>query len=779
MADGLRVELSENTLVSSPGGAVTTRCTVYNASLIVDEYRLSVNGVDPAWVEAPPATARIFPEAFETVTIQFRPPRSAAVEAGDYAFTITATSADNPALTASVNGVLTVGPFVDFGMDLDSPRQISGEVEGVYNVRVTNLGNARLTIGLEGGEETGEIEFAFPNSPIELGPGETKPGSVVVRPRTARLGGGGATYQITIGAVIDRVLPPMDVPEEAIRRATMVTFQHMPGVHAPPALEPQSVELAGQTVQTTLVLTNRSAVPIVMGLEGTDKAQALQFEFVGGTRVQVPPGDELRVPVRITCVDRTKLAPAPAPSPYTITVTPIEPAGDPRTVQGDLTQPGPADFRLQLEPELVESTGPERVQLTIENVSARAATFVISATSKDAALAIALGAEQVDVPAHDRMVVPVELTPKEDGPAPGGGAKASGYSLRVAPSDAPARVNEVAGQYVFTPAAIAMRLVRKEIEAATEATFDIELENTGRSDVSVSMEASDRAGACQYEFDLHRLRVGPRSTALVRLTVTPPAQHKPDARWQFEVMARPTFPIGPAVREEGILIYRPATVGLTLSPAERRGRRGRTVGVMLTNPTQNPITVKLTPTDRSGGLGVALKQDTIEVPPSAKGAIKVPLKVTPFKRQRGSGQASLSFNVAATPISPPGEAVTAEGRFIALPPRSRWFWVLLALVLLFGILLSPLYEEAFYVAGWDEERTLPALPGQEWDGEHHLLFPWSEQYANGSRDPRPGSDIHCLWDRVIDGEFGEIRDFCFAQGPPGPEDEERELPLQR
>src|SRR5439155_90966 len=82
MASGLRLELSETTLAANPGGAVTTRCTVYNTSLIVDEYRLQVSGIDPSWVEMPEGTSRIFPEAFETVTIAFKPPRSAGVAAG-------------------------------------------------------------------------------------------------------------------------------------------------------------------------------------------------------------------------------------------------------------------------------------------------------------------------------------------------------------------------------------------------------------------------------------------------------------------------------------------------------------------------------------------------------------------------------------------------------------------------------------------------------------------------------------------------------------------------
>jgi hypothetical protein len=755
MADGLRIELSEAALVASPGGAVTTRCTVYNASLIVDEYQLRVSGIDPSWVEIPSATARIFPEAFETVSIQFRPPRSASVAAGDYPFTITGTSADNPALTASVSGVLTVGPFVDFSFDLDSPRQTSGEVEGAYTFTITNLGNAQLTIGFDATEETGQLVFAFPDSPLVLGAGETKPAKVVARPKAMRLGAA-AVYQITIGAGIADVSPPAPIPPELERKTTLVTFQHVPGVHEPPTLDPQTVELAGQQTSTTVVLTNRSAMPITMGLSGSDKTGSLTFEFVGGNKVEVPAGQVSRIPVRITCLDRAKLPPPPAPSPFTIVVTPIEPAGEARSVQGELTQPSPADFRLQLVPEIVESTGPERVQLTIENVSPRAASFAASAASKDAALIIALGAETVDIPAHDRVTVPVDLTPHTNGATPSAGAKSSGYTIRVFPTDAPARVNEISGQYVFTPAALTLRLQRKEIETPGDGVFDLELENPGKSDVSVVLEASDRAGACQYAFDLPRLRIPARGTAAIRLTVTPPAEHPPDARWQFEVLAKPISPVGPTVRDEGVLIYRAPTVGLSLSPPERRGRRPRKFNVMVTNPTPSPMTVKLTATDRSGGLGVLLSKDTVELPPSGLGAQRVPLKVTPWKRQRGSGATALAFNVAATPVSPPGDAVVSEGRYVALPPRSRWLWVLLAAVLLIAFLFSPLYEHSFYAAGWQRSRT---YQGQTYSGEHH--FP---------------SDVKCVYHRVINGDGGNIRNKCFAQGPEPPDTNGSSIP---
>ncbi|MEA2598796.1 MAG: hypothetical protein QOF01_5265 [Thermomicrobiales bacterium] len=755
MASGLRVELSETTLAANPGGAVTTRCTVYNASLIVDEYRLQVSGVDASWVEMPAGTSRIFPEAFETVTISFKPPRDASVAAGDYPFTITGASADNPALTAAASGTLTIDPFVDFGLDLDSPRQVTGEVEGAFTLRLTNTGNARLTIALDAAEETGQLDFTFAEQQVQVGAGETKQAAVTARPKADSLGTA-AVYQITLGGTIVDVTPAQAVSPDLARRTTFATFQTVPGAHEPPVLSPQSVELSGQHAQTELVLRNKSAIPLVMTLQASDKASALAFEFVGGDRVTVPPQDALRVPIRITCLDRTRLAAPPSPTLYTVVATPVQPSGDPRTVQGELTLPGPADFRLRLEPELVESTTAERVQLTIENVSGRPATFTIAATSKDASLTVGVGAAQVEVPAQDRVSVPVELTPNAEGMAPTAAGRPSGYSIRVAPVDAPSHANEVSGQYVFTPAAITMQLKLKEIEAVAEATFDVEIENAGRGEVTVALSASDRAGACSYEFDLPRVRINGRSSALVRLTVTPPKEHKPDARWQFEVEAKPVTPPGAAVRDAGVLIYSTATLTLTLSPPERRGRRRRGFDVILTNPTTIPMKVRLTAADRSGGLGVQLGRDTVDLPPAGRGSVKIPLKVTPWKRARGTGAAALAFNVAATPFEPPGDAVTAEGRYVALPARPRWMYLLALALVFLALLFSPLYERAFYAAGWEKSWPRTAFVDES-----------GRQIPANSRSGRHTFpiDVSCVFHRVIEGDAGRLRNLCFAQGP--------------
>jgi uncharacterized membrane protein len=754
MASGLRVELSEESLAASPGGAVTTRCTVYNASRIVDEYKLEVSGVDPSWVEAPPVTNRIFPEAFETVTFNFKPPRAASVVAGDYPFTITASSADNPALTAAANGTLTIEGFVDYAFDLDSPRQVTGEVEGVYTLKVSNTGNSRLGIGFDAKEETGQLDFSFSEPQVQVPANETVRVTLTARPKAASLGAA-AVYQITVGSFV----VGSSAPDQG-RKSTQVMFQTVPGTYEPPVLSPQSVELSGQHTQTELVLRNKAAISIVMSLQASDRAQAMAFEFVGGDRITVPERGELRVPIRITVLDRTKLSPAPAPTAFTVIATPVEPTGEPRSVQGELTLPGPADFRLRLEPELVESTVTERVQLTIENVSGRSASFAISAASKDASLTVGLGAAEVEVAARDRMSVPIDLTPNVEGVSATATGRPSGYTIRVVPVDSPSHGNEISGQYVFTPAAIAMQIVRKEIEAVAEATFDVQVENQGRGEVTVILNASDRAGACTYTFDVPRLTINGRSTATAKLTVKPPAEHKPDAKWQFDVEAKPVSPPGAIVRDSGVLIYRAATVTLALNPPERRGRRPQKVEILVTNPTTMPMKVKLAAVDRSGGLGVQLTRDAVDLP--AGGTGRVPLRVVPWKRSRGSGEAALTYNVSATPISPPGEPVPIDGRYVALPARPKWFYILIALLALLVLAFTPLYTEAFYAAGWKEKRTYQLLDPS--DGQMKPITVSGKHTFTG--------DVSCAFHRITDGKPGDIIDRCFTQGPR-PEDLEK------
>jgi hypothetical protein len=208
-----------------------------------------------------------------------------------------------------------------------------------------------------------------------------------------------------------------------------------------------------------------------------------------------------------------------------------------------------------------------------------------------------------------------------------------------------------------------------------------------------------------------------------------------------------------------VLIYRSATVTIALTPLERRGRRPRKFDVVATNPTNMGMTVKLAARDHSGGLGISLGKDTVKLEPAQ--STKVSLKATPRKRSRGSGEASLNFNVVATPVSPPGDAATIEGTFVAVPARSRLIYLVLLLLLFVAYLFSPFYEETFYLAGWEKSRPVPIFQGdtqvldangkpvtQKFNGKHTIT-----------------KDLSCIVHHVLDSETGTIVNGCFAQGP--------------
>jgi P pilus assembly chaperone PapD len=798
MADRLRIELRETELAASPGHPAATACTVYNQSLIVDEYRLTVTGIDPAWVKLDPVTSRIFPSATASLPLAFDPPLTAP--AGAHPFELVATSVDDPTLTASVQGVLTVGPYLAFSLDLDSPRLVTNDAEGVYALTVTNAGNARLTVQVEAADEADQVSCAFDQPRVTLGPHEKRQVRLTARPRRADLGGRGASHEIVVTARVVEVVPAMDPASFPAPRQTTVTLQLAPSREPPLRLQPRRVELAGTAAETDVVLTNPLGVPLTMALSASDQAEILAFAFGGGPWRTVAPGESVAVPLRITCLHPHRLAPLPgatgftvtatpinpegAPQsvpgeltlpppadvrvrldpervelagnaaqtevvltnqgsspvevaleatdraralhfdlggservavgprqtlrvplhatlaerkpgaavagtmPFTVTATPVDPVGEARTATGEIATPGPPGFRAWLEPERIESGGPDRVRLLVENVSHQAAAFVIAGRSRDAGLTVAVNPARVEVAPHDQTEVTIELTPRAGTTAaPREGPSISRYAVRVAPENAPQASSEVTGEFVLLPAQVRVRLAQRRVVAPGPATFDVQLTNLGTADVTVALAATDEAEACAFAFDRTELRLGPEGRAQARLTVTPPPADRVDAQWPFEVQARPVWPPGPIVRDQGLLIYRPPEVELHLTPAEQRGRGPRPYTVVVGNPGATPTTVRLDAYGDAGELALHWPMgDTVDLAPGAQ--TQVPLRVGPLSTaaKRGNGPRALPFSVTATPISPPGMTVTTEARLIALPPRGipRILWAIPFIVLLGG-----------------------------------------------------------------------------------------------
>lgn len=349
-------------------------------------------------------------------------------------------------------------------------------------------------------------------------------------------------------------------------------------------------------------------------------------------------------------------------------ITPRQPAGTsgPQPAASGLLSP--VDFRAWLEPERIEGSGRERVELVVENLGAQMAIFDIAARRKDAGLDVAVETARVEVDARARRSIGVELTPRtrdELGPPSStSGPRALGFAVHVGPSDAPAAAFEIAGQYLLMPAAVSLRLARREMEAPGAVTFEVRIENLGMQEVAVALEAEDHAGQCAFAFDRPHLTVPKRAHAHVALTVTPPDHHAPDARWRFDVRARPTAPPGPPVQVEGALVYAPLRIAIRLPQPEVEADGPGVFHIEVENLGTREVAVSVSAADASRTCTYAFDRPRATIAP--RSVAQFNLTVTPPGDH--PLDARWRFDVLATPVGSGAETVRGSGVLVYRPP---------------------------------------------------------------------------------------------------------------
>lgn len=104
------VWLSPARLPVDPGAEAVAALRIRNGGRIVDQFRVEVVGLPPAWVAVEPTVAGLMPGEESTVTLRFRPPRSPEAAAGPTPFRVRATSRDEPALASEARGSWTWRP---------------------------------------------------------------------------------------------------------------------------------------------------------------------------------------------------------------------------------------------------------------------------------------------------------------------------------------------------------------------------------------------------------------------------------------------------------------------------------------------------------------------------------------------------------------------------------------------------------------------------------------------------------------------------------------------
>lgn len=144
--------------------AATCQLSIANGGPIVATFAVSVEGLDPAWVQIFPPTVNLNEGERTEVTLIFMAPRSPSSRAGPHALSVVVTSPNYPEHSSRRGALLKVNPFYDFAVGELAPKQATAGVPqptAQTLLHIANKGNDDATFQLEASDDEHACSFEF------------------------------------------------------------------------------------------------------------------------------------------------------------------------------------------------------------------------------------------------------------------------------------------------------------------------------------------------------------------------------------------------------------------------------------------------------------------------------------------------------------------------------------------------------------------------------------------------------------------------------------------
>lgn len=166
----------------TPGQEVVVPLHIRNNGTVVADYEFEVLGPARAWIAVAPLPEGVMPGASTSTTVTFRPPRDAAVPAGEFAFGIRVLPRDDPSQAVVPEGFVQVLAYLDTTSEL-IPRASQGSRRGRHQVAVDNRGNIAVPVMLQGATDGERVVVDCRPPAVTVMPGEAVFVDVLVRAR--------------------------------------------------------------------------------------------------------------------------------------------------------------------------------------------------------------------------------------------------------------------------------------------------------------------------------------------------------------------------------------------------------------------------------------------------------------------------------------------------------------------------------------------------------------------------------------------------------------------
>lgn len=169
---GVIASIDSTSVTAEPGTEASCSIRVRNTGMVVDQVLLDVLGDAGLWSTVEPDQLNLLPGTDGLARVVFRPPRSAAVPAGNVPFAVRAMSQEDPDGSTIEEGAVEVSPFSDVRAVL-MPGTARGRRRAKYQLIIENEGNTPVHAA---------VSVADPDLLLEF---KVKPETLVAQPGTA------------------------------------------------------------------------------------------------------------------------------------------------------------------------------------------------------------------------------------------------------------------------------------------------------------------------------------------------------------------------------------------------------------------------------------------------------------------------------------------------------------------------------------------------------------------------------------------------------------------
>ncbi len=532
MPGKIEVTIAPTTLLMSKGDTAEATVTLHNKGQTVDQFTLSLEGLDVSWYTLPVSSVALFPNDQDNLKIIIRLPEAIDTKTTSYSVRAKATSQENPAEVAIASLTIQIRAIPKLELSI-SPQRLVGN-KGTYQVAVTNPGSSEAKIRLRATDARGRLLYTLRPESLTLPAGGHAEANLEVRLGwLALIIGGENEYDFQVTAV----------PAEEKLAEGAGTVQG------------QLVSVPWYKFLQKVRIPWLSRPPLITVFEATtEDKREFKLKWVVKRAAQVKL-DEADVESRGESLIRPTEA-----NQYVLTATNRHGSSSGTVTVKPLPVPKPKaseKIRLSLSmPQTKVQAGgiPIQAMLQVQNLGEIVDKFLVEVEGLDeswysrSASSIALMPQ-----ATDQVQISFQ-PPKRKGVKSG----IYPFGVTIRSQSMAEEVATVVGQLeVLSSVEFKLKVQPFRITSSRSGTYRVNLANVGVTDINITLEATDLEEGCKFQFENENPVVAAWSAVEVPMIVRPKRRSKVGEPKRYDIAITATADGGIAQSANAELNHKP------------------------------------------------------------------------------------------------------------------------------------------------------------------------------------------------------------------------------